>query len=95
MKDYKSIEEILDKITTTKEGVRQHFAEIGSPDDNYRSFKSRYNMFKEVTARDLPMFSEEEIIKFHKNYHAFKEIYNWNGFDYMLTILEWENLKDK
>ena len=91
MKKYNSITEILDTITTDKDGVRRTFAEIGSSDNDYKSFKSRYSLFKEVLQRDYTELSNEEIIKFHKIFQRFREIYNWNGVDTMFTIFEWEN----
>lgn len=81
-----AIEDILDKYTGGK-----LYAEVGSPENNYAHFKHRYEMFKEIIKRDIPELTTEEIIKFHKYFHKFKEIYNWNGFDLMLRILEIEN----
>ena len=91
MKKYNSITEILDTITTDKDGVRRTFAEIGSADNDYKSFKNRYSLFKEVLQRDYPELSNEEIIKFHNIFQRFREIYNWNGFDVLFKVFEWEN----
>ena len=83
--------EILDTITTDKDGVKRTFADIGSSDRDYANFKSRYIMFKEVLQRDYPELSNEEIIKFNKMFQRFREIYNWNGFDVLFKVFEWEN----
>lgn len=91
MRKYNSITEILDTITTDKDGVKRTFADIGSPNRDYASFKSRYRMFKEVLQRDYPELSNEEIIKFNNMFHRFREIYSWNGFDVLFKVFEWEN----
>lgn len=91
MKKYNNITEILDTITTDKDGVRRTFADIGSADNNYAQFMSRYRFFKKVLQKDYPELSNEEIIKFYKLFHRFGEIYSWNGVHTMFTIFEWEN----
>ena len=93
---YNSIEELLDDTTTEKStGIKRIFSEIGSDENGYKSFKYRYKMFKEVIERDLPELTKGEIIKFNRHYHSFREIYNWNGFDILLKVLEWEELKNE
>lgn len=93
---YNSIAEILDAYTTDKNGVKRTFSDIGSSDGEYSNFKSRYEYFKEFIERELPEFTPQEIIKFNKYYHKFKEtVYSFNGYDMMLNILEWEQLKNK
>ena len=94
---YKSIDELLDNITTEKEtGIKRVFNEIGSYENGYASFKSRHKIFKEVVKRDLPELTTDEILKFHKYYNKLKDtIYVWNGFDILLQVLEWEELKKK
>ena len=91
---HNSIEELLDNMTTEKStGIKRVFAEIGSEENGYGNFKNRYEMFKEVIERDLPELTKDEIIKFNRYYHSFREIYKWNGFDVLLKVLEWEKLQ--
>ena len=91
---YNSIEELLDDITTEKAtGIKIVFSEIGSDENGYSNFKNRYKFFKETIEKDLPELTKEEIIKFNRYYHSFREIYKWNGFDVLLKVLEWEELK--
>lgn len=93
---YENITEILNAYTTDKNGVKRTFSEIGSSDRDYSSFKSRYKYFKEFIERELPEFTPQEIIKFTKYYHKFQEtVYSFSGFDMMLEVLEWEQLKNK
>ncbi len=92
---YNSIEEILDHATTDKEGVRRTYAEIGSADGDYSSFKNRYEVFKDVLDRDFNDLTLEEIVKIHKNYHRFRDLFGWVGLDYLMYVLEWEINKDK
>lgn len=95
MQKYNNITEILDKMTTDKDGVKRLFANIGSDENDYASFKNRYKMFKEIIANELPEFTHEEILKYNKHYSALQNIYKWCGFDILLKILEWETLKNK
>lgn len=93
---YNSIEELLDDMTTEKStGKKLIFSDIGSDEEGYRDFKSRFESFKEVIERDLPELTKDEIIKFNRHYHSFREIYKWSGFDILLRVLEWEQLKNK
>jgi hypothetical protein len=93
LQDYNSMDEILDRLCTSKEGKKSLFADIGSPDNNYSSFKSRYSLFKDWIKDEIPNFTSEEIIKYHKYNQEIKKVRNWYAFDRMLTILEWEELK--
>lgn len=91
---HNSIEELLDDMTTEKStGIKRFFAEIGSDENGYKDFKNRYEYFKKIIERDLPELTKEEIIKFNRYYHSLKEIYNWNGYDVLLKVLEWEELQ--
>jgi len=93
---HNSIEELLDDMTTEKAtGTKRVFAEIGSDENSYGNFKNRYKFFKETIERDLPELTKEEIIKFNRYYHSYREIYKWNGLDVLLKVLEWEELKNK
>lgn len=91
---HNSIEELLDNMTTEKStGIKRVFAEIGSDKNEYRNFTSRFKAFKEIIERDLPDLTKEEIIKFNRHFNSFREIYKWSGFDILLKVLEWEELK--
>ena len=91
---HNSIEELLDDMTTEKAtGTKRVFAEIGSDENGYSNFKNRYKFFKETIERDLPELTKDEIIKFNRYYHSYREIYKWNGFDVLLKVLEWEELQ--
>lgn len=88
MKNSKVIDDILNKYT---DNGRIKYASIGEHD----SFKHRYNFYKEYLQRELPELSLEEIVKFNKLFHKFKDtVYSFNGFDIALTILE-EELKNE
>jgi inorganic pyrophosphatase len=93
---YNSIDELLDDITTEKStGIKRVFAEIGSDKNGYSNFKNRYRFFKETIKKDLPELTKDEIIKFNRHYFNYREIYKLNGFDILLKVLEWEELKNK
>lgn len=92
---YNSIEELLDAMTTEKStGIRRVYADIGSDKNGYSDFKSRFESFKEAIKIDLPELTKDEIIKFNKHYNSFRKIYGWYGFDILLRVLEWEELKN-
>lgn len=87
--DLKSLDDLITKMGTTKDGYK--ISGVGEPDD----FKSRLKYFKEFLKKELPEFSEEEILKFDKHFHKFRKIYEWYGSEYFLNAMEWEvrNLK--
>ena len=91
---YNSLEELLDDITTEKStGIKRVFSEIGSDKNGYSDFKRRLVFFKEILERDLPSLTKEEIIKFDRYFHTFREIYKWSGYDFLLKAMHWEILK--
>ena len=94
LKEYNSIEELLDAMTTSsKTGEKHIFSDIGSPENNYAIFKDRFEVFKEHIKEDLPELTIEEVLKFHKFNNKFKDtIYSWFGFSILLDVLEWERL---
>ena len=82
--DLKSLDDLINKMGTTKEGFK--ISDVGEPAD----FKLRFNSFKEFLKKELPEFSEEDILKFDNYFHKFRNIYSWNGADYFLTAMEYE-----
>jgi hypothetical protein len=95
MEKYNTIEELLDAMTTDKKtGKKLYFSDVGSSDNNYDGFKCRFNMFKDTFKRDLPELTTDEILKFHKYHRKIQDtIHSWYGFNTLLQVLEWEQLK--
>lgn len=82
--DLKSLDDLIIKMGTTKDGYKTNG--VGEPDD----FKSRMEGFKEFLKKELPEFTEEDILKFDKHFQKFRKIYEWYGAEYFLTIMEYE-----
>ena len=82
--DLKSLDDLITKMGTTKDGYK--ISGVGEPDD----FKSRLKYFKEFLKKDLPEFSEEEVLKFDKHFQKFRKIYEWYGAEYFLNAIEYE-----
>jgi hypothetical protein len=80
----KSLDDLITKMGTTKDGYK--ISGVGEPDD----FKSRMKYFKEFLKRELPEFTEEEVLKLDKNFQKFRKIYEWYGAEYFLTAMEYE-----
>lgn len=88
--DLKSLDDLITKMGTTKDGCKN--ISVGEPYD----FKSRLRYFKEFLKKELPEFTEKDILKFDKHFQKFRKIYEWNGAEYFLTAMEYEvrnNLK--
>jgi hypothetical protein len=82
--DLKSLDDLITKMGTTKDGYK--ISGVGEPDD----FKSRLKYFKEFLKKELPEFSEEEVLKFDKHFQKFRKIYEWYGAEYFLNAMEYE-----
>lgn len=82
--DLKSLDDLITKMGTTKDGHK--ISGVGEPED----FKSRLKYFKEFLKKELPEFTEKDILKFDKHFQKFKKIYGWHGVDYFLTAMEYE-----
>lgn len=80
----KSLDDLITKMGTTKDGYKN--IGVGEPDD----FKSRLRYFKEFLKKELPEFTEEDILKFDKHFQKFRKIYGWYGAEYFLTAMEYE-----
>ena len=81
--DLKSIDDLIIKMGTTKDGHK--ISGVGAPKD----FKLRMGLFKEFLKKELPEFSEEEILKIDKHFHTIRKIYDWYGAEYFLTAIEY------
>ena len=89
MKEEQLIDKILNKYT---DNGKIQYAEIGE----HGQFKQRYAWYKNYLAEKLPELTFEEIIKFHKVFHKFKDkVYAFEGFNTALDILEAEILHKK
>jgi len=82
--DLKSLDDLITKMGTTKDGYKN--IGVGEPDD----FKSRLSYFKEFLKKELPEFTEEDILKFDKHFQKFRKIYGWHGAEYFLIAMEYE-----
>ena len=82
--DLKSLDDLIIKMGTTKDGYK--ISGVGEPND----FKSRLVYFKEYLKKELPEFTEEDILKFDKHFQKFRNIYEWYGAEYFLTAMEYE-----
>lgn len=82
-----SLDDLIIKMGTTKDGQKVHG--FGDPD----SFKQRLSHFREYLKRELPEFSEEEILRIDLHFHKIKKIYEWYGSMDLLVALEYENRK--
>jgi len=82
--DLKSLDDLITKMGTTKDGYK--ISGVGEPD----GFKSRLKSFKEFLKKELPEFTEEDILKFDKHFQKFRKIYEWDGAGYFLNAMEYE-----
>lgn len=82
--DLKSLDDLITQMGTNKDGCKN--IGVGEPDD----FKSRLRYFKEFLKKELPEFTEEDILKFDKHFQKFRKIYEWYGAEYFLTAMEYE-----
>jgi hypothetical protein len=82
--ELKSLDDLITKMGTTTDGYK--ISDVGEPD----VFKSRMAHFKEFLRRELPEFTEEEILKFDKYFQKFRKIYDWYSAEYFLTAMEYE-----
>jgi hypothetical protein len=74
----------IDILIETKDGRKINI--VGDID----TFKSTLESFKEYLGKELPDFSNEEILKFDMQFHKLKKIYEWHNVHYLLAALEFE-----
>lgn len=84
-----SLDDLITKMGTTKDGYK--ISGVGEVDD----FKSRMVSFKDFLKKELPEFTEEEILKFDKYFQKFRKIYEWHSVEYFLTAMEYEIKNNK
>lgn len=82
--DLKSLDDLITKMRTKKGEYKIN--DVGEPDD----FKTRLIHFKGFLKKELPEFSNEDILKFDKHFQKFRKIYEWRGAEYFLTAIEYE-----
>lgn len=80
----KSLDDLIIKMRTTKNG------NIVSSIEEPNIFKSRLKHFKQFLKKELPEFSEQEILKFDKYFYKLKKIYEWRDIEYFLAVIEYE-----
>jgi hypothetical protein len=81
----KCLEDLVNLMAYSEDG--RMYADVGDP----KQFIYRYQMFKERLKKELPEFTNEEILKFDEYFHKFKDtVYVMGGYDRMLTCLEYE-----
>ncbi len=86
-----TLEDLVEMMVTTKEGVRLNYADVGETKD----FINRYETFKEWLSKDIPDLSPKQILFIMDNQRKVTDqITNWYGFDRLLTALEFEQRKD-
>lgn len=87
-----TLEDLVEMMTTDKEGNRLNYSDIGETKD----FLSRYDSFKEVITRDIPELSLQQILFIMGNQRKVTDkVTSWYGFDRLLTALEFEQRKGK
>lgn len=85
-----SLEDLVEMMTTDKEGNRLNYSDIGETKD----FLNRYDCFKEVITRDIPELSLQQILFIMDNQRkVIDKVTSWYGFDRLLTALEFEQRK--
>ena len=82
--DLKSLDDLIDKMGKTKDGYK--IAGVGEP--NY--FKNSLESYKKYLETELHEFSNEELLKIDKHFQKLKKIYDWYGYEYLLTAMEYE-----
>ena len=83
-KDLKSLDDLIEKMGTTKDGYK--ISGVGEPND----FKNRLEYYKQHLKTELPEFSIEELLKIDRHFQKLKKMYDWHGSDYMLIAIEYE-----
>ncbi len=87
-----TLEDLVEAMVTTKEGVRLNYADIGET----KSFISRYKYFKDWLKEEIPNIPLEQILFIMDNQRKVTDaITNWYGYDRLLTVLEFEQRKNK
>jgi hypothetical protein len=82
-----TIEDLVERMNTTIDGHK-----INRMDSN---FKSRLDSFKEYLNKSFPELTLEQILFLDEYSYKIKEIYNWNGINDLLTLVEFELEKNK
>ena len=74
-RNLKSLDDLITKMNNT-----------GDPDD----FKLRLKHFKEFLKKELPEFSEKEILKYDRHLQKLRKIYDWKGAENFLIAIEYD-----
>lgn len=82
--DLKSLDDLITKMGTTENGRKI----VGV--DELEGFKVRLNGFRDFLNKELPSFTEPEILKIDKHFQKLKGLYGWYGVRYLLTAMEYE-----
>lgn len=86
-----SVKDLLDLQTNNG---KDNYSSIGNKGQDYSTFYSRYEFFKNRINTMLPEMTIEEVLKFEEMFHRYKEtIHNFYGFDEYLVVLEFEHKK--
>jgi len=84
--DYETVDDLIKVMSVTKTGEK-----ISGFDDG---FKSRYDTFKLVREKSLPMFTDKEFLKAVRYLGAINEMIGWYSSEYYFMLMEYELRKD-
>jgi hypothetical protein len=84
----KEIKEVFFKMTRTPDGRVLYGYQ------NLDEAVSRYKYFREWLKKEIPDFTEEEIIKYYKKNNQLKKLFEWSGHEEFLKVLEIYKNKD-
>lgn len=91
----------LDKCETTEDLLnlqtnngKENYSSLGNKGQDYRTFYSRYEFFKDRINTMLPEMTIEEVLKFDEMFMKYKDaIHSFYGFNEYLAVLEFEHKK--
>lgn len=80
-----------DESNKLKDIVKKVIGDNASNDQ----FIHRFEYFKTFLAKDVGVFSIDEIVKIYDNISVFKQIYDWIEVDDFISVLNLQNKENK
>lgn len=77
----KTLDQVISDMRSYKDKV--------ATQDQIDGVKERLKYFREAIKRDLPELTEEEVLKFHRNFYAFQKLFGWKeseDFFFLMAI---------